>query len=171
MIKNIVLIGMPGCGKSTIGKLLSDETGLEFIDLDEYIVKSNGMTIEEMFEQGEGFFRVKETKAVKEVSRNSGIIISTGGGVIKRPENMNYLKEKGIIIFIHRSPEKIIQTLDNSVRPLLKEGVNRIYDLYEERQALYKKYGEIVINNDGNLSEAINEIKKNINIINRRRVK
>lgn len=164
-MKNIVLIGMPGCGKSTIGRLISEETGLSFIDLDEYMVESNAMTIEEMFNHGEEFFRDRETKAVEEASQNSGIIISTGGGVIKRSENMHKLKSNGIIIFIDRSPEKIIETLDNSVRPLLKDGVKRIYDLYKERYTLYINYGDWVILNDGELNKAVNEIKDIIGLI------
>lgn len=164
-MKNIVLIGMPGCGKSTIGRLISEETGLNFIDLDEYIVESNDMTIEEMFNYGEGFFRDRETKAVEEANQNSGIIISTGGGVIKRSENMHKLKRNGIILFIDRSPEKIIETLDNSVRPLLKDGVKKIYDLYNERYALYINYSDRIILNDGEIDKVVNEIKDIIGLI------
>ncbi len=164
-MRNIVLIGMPGCGKSTIGRMISKETGLRHIDLDEYIVESNEMSIEEMFNHGEEFFRDRETKAVEEVSQNSGIIISTGGGVIKRSENMYQLKNNGIILFIDRSPEKIIETLDNSVRPLLKDGVKRIYDLYKERYALYINYGDRIILNDGELNKVVNEIKDIIGLM------
>ncbi len=164
-MKNIVLIGMPGCGKSTIGRLVNSETGLRFIDLDDYIVKSNHMSIEEMFNQGEEFFRDKETEAVKEISRDSGVIISTGGGVIKREENMERLKNNGVIIFVDRSPEKIIETLDDSVRPLLKDGVKRIFDLYKERYELYKKYSDIVIFNNEELEKSVNEVKDIIGLI------
>lgn len=164
-MKNIVLIGMPGCGKSTIGRLVNSDTGLRFIDLDDYIVESNHMSIEEMFNQGEEFFRDKETEAVKEVSRDSGIIISTGGGVIKREENMQRLKKNGVIIFVDRSPEKIIETLDDSVRPLLKDGVKRIFDLYKERYELYKKYSDIVIFNNEELEKSVNEVEDIIGLI------
>ena len=164
-MKNIVLIGMPGCGKSTIGRLVNSETGLRFIDLDDYIVESNHMSIEEMFNQGEEFFRDKETEAVKEASRNLGAIISTGGGVIKREENMERLKKNGVIIFIDRSPEKIIETLDDSVRPLLKDGVKRIFALYKERYELYKKYSDIVIFNNEELEKSVNEVKDIIGLI------
>lgn len=163
-MKNIVLIGMPGCGKSTIGRILSDETGLDFVDLDDYVVEYNGMTIEEMFNQGEEFFRSKETEAVKVVSKNSGTIISTGGGVIKRNENMTELKANGIIIFIDRTPEKIIETLDNSVRPLLKDGIRRIFELYKERYELYKKYSTVIISNNEELEKAVSEIKARLRL-------
>lgn len=158
-MKNIVLIGMPGCGKSTIGKRLSKETGLKFIDLDEYIVERNSMTIEEMFEKGEEFFRDREAEVVKEVSNNSRAIISTGGGVIKRAENIKHLKENGIIIFIDRSIEKIVQTLDDSKRPLLKDNIKRIYNLYEERYELYKLYSDIIISNDDVVEKTIKEVR------------
>lgn len=158
-MKNIVLIGMPGCGKSTIGKLLSKEVGVKLIDLDEYIVESNGITIEEMFNQGEEFFRHKETMAVKEVSQNSGVIISTGGGVVKRAENMKYLKANGFIVFIDRSPEKIVETIDNSGRPLLKSSIKNIFRLYTERYELYKKYSHITIPNNNEIENTLREIK------------
>lgn len=158
-MKNIVLIGMPGCGKSTIGKRLSKKTGLKFIDLDEYIVERNSMTIEEMFEKGEDFFRDREAEVVKEVSNNSRAIISTGGGVIKRAENIKHLKENGIIIFINRSIEKIVQTLDDSKRPLLKDNIKRIYNLYEERYELYKLYSDIIISNDDVVEKTIKEVR------------
>ncbi|MEG2017245.1 MAG: shikimate kinase [Clostridium sp.] len=163
-MKNIVLIGMPGCGKSTIGRILSDETELDFVDLDDYVVENNGMTIEEMFNQGEEFFRSKETEAVKAVSKNSGTIISTGGGVIKLNENMTELKANGIIIFIDRTPEKIIETLDDSVRPLLKDGIERIFELYKERYELYKKYSNMIISNNEELEKAVSEIKARLRL-------
>lgn len=158
-MKNIVLIGMPGCGKSTIGKILSREIGLKFIDLDEYIVEVNNMTIDEMFQQGEDFFRAKETEVAKVASKEINAIISTGGGIIKRDKNMGYLKDNGFIIFIDRSPEKIIGTIDNLGRPLLKAGKERIYNLYDERIILYNKYCDIKIDNNGDIEQVIFNIK------------
>ena len=158
-MKNIVLIGMPGCGKSTIGKILSREIGSKFIDLDEYIVEINNMTIDEMFQHGEEFFRDKETKVAKAAGKARNAIISTGGGIIKRNKNMVYLKDNGFIIFIDRSPEKIIETIDNLARPLLKAGKERIYNLYDERINLYNKYCDIKIDNNGDIEQVIFNIK------------
>lgn len=158
-MKNIVLIGMPGCGKSTLGRLLSIESKLKFIDLDEYVVEKNSMTIEEMFNKGEEFFRDMETKAVEEASKGCGVIISTGGGVVKREANIKILRKNGFIIFIDRSIEKIIETLDSSKRPLLKDNVEKIYSLYSERYELYKQYSDAIIFNNREIEEALNNIK------------
>lgn len=145
--KNIVLIGMPGCGKTTIGMELSKILNLEFCDVDEYIVKTEGKPISEIFEKGEEHFREIETKAVEEISKTSPKIISTGGGVIKKAENIEILKRNGIIIFIHRPIEDIASDVDIKSRPLLKDGVEKLYKLYEERYPLYEAYCDYKVEN------------------------
>lgn len=161
-MQNIILIGMPGSGKSTIGKKISDELGMDFIDLDHYIVEKNNMTIEEMFQIGEDFFRDRESEAVRDMNDKGNTMISTGGGVVKRLENMKYLKEYGYIIFINRSPEKIIETLDTDTRPLLKSGKEKIFQIYDERIQLYEKYCDSLIDNNGNINDTINTLKRTI---------
>lgn len=157
--KNIVLIGMPGCGKSTIGKILSQKLEIEFCDVDEYIEKIQGKTIQEIFKNGEDYFRDIESKAGEELSRTCSKVISTGGGVIKKLENIDTLKKNGIIIFINRPLENIISDVDVSKRPLLKEGKEKIYKLYKERYDLYKKYCDYEIMNDDKLEEVVSEIE------------
>ena len=148
MWKNIVLIGMPGCGKTTLGKILNKELSMEFYDMDNYIERKTDKKISELFEKGENYFRDIESLACEELSKNKNVIISTGGGVIKRKENIDFLKENGIVIFIDRSVDDIIGDVDISKRPLLKEGKEKVLKLYEERYLLYKNYAdEIVVNN------------------------
>ena len=148
MGKNIVLIGMPGCGKTTLGKILNKELSMEFYDMDNYIERKTDKKISELFEKGENYFRDIESLACEELSKNKNVIISTGGGVIKRKENIDFLKENGIVIFIDRSVDDIIGDVDISKRPLLKEGKEKVLKLYEERYLLYKNYAdEIVVNN------------------------
>ncbi|KNF09990.1 shikimate kinase AroK [Gottschalkia purinilytica] len=156
--KNIVLIGMPGCGKTIIGKLLSDKLNVKFCDIDEYIVDNEGKSISEIFKNGEEHFRDIESKAVKEVSRNYPVIISTGGGVVKRVENINILKENGVIIFINRPVEDIISDVDVAKRPLLKDGKEKVYELYEERYKLYKNYCDYEIINNEDMDCAVNKL-------------
>jgi shikimate kinase len=160
--KNFVLIGMPGCGKTTIGKILSKKSGLKLVDLDKYIEKSSGKKISQIFMEGEDVFRSLERKAVYKFSREKGIIISTGGGIIKNYSNIKALRENGIIIFIDRPIENIAANVNLSKRPLIKDGVDRLYVLYNERYELYKKYSDIQIINDGSLEEAVIKI---INIV------
>ncbi|WP_142414955.1 shikimate kinase [Hathewaya massiliensis] len=158
MHKNIVLIGMPGCGKSTLGFFLSKKLGLDFIDLDVYIETKENKKIPEIFQKGEDYFRDLEAKSVEEVSEYNSIIISTGGGVIKREENIKNLKHNGKLIFIDRPLEKILEDIDTENRPLLKYKKDNLYNLYKERYDLYKKYADYRILNEGSLEEALNEI-------------
>ncbi|MEG1256117.1 shikimate kinase [Clostridium sp.] len=158
LLNNIILIGMPGCGKTSFGKELSEDQGLNFIDLDEYLVEKNGMTIEEMFENGEEFFRDRESEAVKDMVSVKNTIIATGGGVVKRKKNIDILKSCGYLVFIHRKPEKIIESVDTSTRPLLKDGKEKIYSLYNERYDLYKEYADVTLDNNGTKEDVIKKL-------------
>ena len=155
---NIVLIGMPGSGKTTIGMMLSIKLNMDFFDIDKYIVTKENKSIIEMFEISEDYFRNKETECAKILGNKSSLVISTGGGIIKRKENMDYLKQNSIIVFLNRPPEKIIEDIDIKTRPLLREGQDKVYTLYNERLHLYKKYCNIEIVNDKTIDEAVNEI-------------
>lgn len=155
---NIVLIGMSGCGKTTIGKMLSDKLNRKFVDIDEYIEETEGKTISEIFKNGEDFFRNIESKAVVQLSKIGGTIISTGGGVIKIQDNMKELSDKGIIFFIDRPIEKIAGDIDESNRPLIKNNKNYLYDLHKERYPLYKKYSDYIVVNDSTEEDLLKSI-------------
>ena len=158
MWKHIVLIGMPGCGKTTLGKILNKELSMEFYDMDNYIERKTDKKISELFEKGENYFRDIESLACEELSKNKNVIISTGGGVIKRKENIDFLKENGIVIFIDRSVDDIIGDVDISKRPLLKEGKEKVLKLYEERYLLYKNYADEIVVNNKNIEDTKNKI-------------
>ncbi|MCF0148411.1 MAG: shikimate kinase [Clostridium sp.] len=165
MKKNIILlIGMPGCGKTTIGRIISKKLGYKFCDMDSYIQDISKSTIKELFAKGEDYFRDFETRACKELSTiKENIIISSGGGVVKRKENIDYFKEDGIIIFIDRQVEDIIKDVDTDSRPLLKDGRTKLYNLYSERYNLYKDYSKYRISNNKDIEEVINDIIEIIN--------
>lgn len=157
-MKNIVLIGIMGSGKTTFGRILSEKTGHEMIDLDDYLVKRFNMSIPDMFQISEDYFRNNETTCCKEVSELKGKIISTGGGVIKRPENIAYLKKNGVVFYIDRPIEDIIKDVDPSGRPLLKDGPEKLYALDKERRDKYLSSCDYHIINDGSFDQVIDTI-------------
>ena|SRR5471030_2564351 len=164
MKNKVVLIGMPGCGKSTIGKIVSKELNLNFFDMDKYIESMAAKTIPQLFEKGEDYFRDFETLACKELSEKNNILISSGGGVVKRKENIEILKKESYIIFIDRPLEDLLNDVDISKRPLLKDGSEKIIKLYEERYELYMLYANQIVKNDKNIRDTIDVIKKVIKL-------
>lgn len=158
-MKNIVLIGMPASGKSTVGKLLSKRIYFEYYDADKYLERKEKTKITKIFaEKGEEHFRELETKYLKKLAKKNRVIISTGGGAVKKQENMETLKKTGIVIFINRKVEDIAKE-NHEQRPLLQD-INNINKLYDERIELYKKYADITVENDSTLKELIEKIVK-----------
>lgn len=158
MKENIVLIGMPGSGKSTIGRILGEKLGLLFIDLDKEIEKYSGQSIPSLFEKGEDHFRKIESEVAASFSKQKPLVIATGGGIILREANVEALREKGIIIFLNRKIEIIAEDVITSTRPLLTEGVVKLYQIYNERIELYLKYSDIMIENNKTPHVAIKQI-------------
>ena len=156
MKSNVALIGMPSCGKTTIGMLLQDELQKEFIDVDEVIVQNANSSIPYIFEtQGETGFRKMETEATLQCSKMINKIISTGGGVIKNKINIDYLKESSVIVFIDRDLENLITYDPNRPLSSSKEAVTK---LYNERYPLYTKYADIIVKNNGDIKDTVKEI-------------
>ncbi|MBX7372398.1 shikimate kinase [Clostridium chauvoei] len=158
--KSILLIGMPGCGKTTIGKILANELNYNFYDMDKYIEKISGQNIKEIFKVSEKNFRDIETKACLELCKKKMAVISSGGGVVKRKKNIDLFKDNSIIIFIDRPLENILKDVNTSTRPLLTEGKEKLYKLYEERYRLYNEYSHLKVINDGLIKDVVLEIKK-----------
>lgn len=139
---NIVLIGMPSAGKSTVGKILSELTGKPFVDTDERIVQQAGMSIPEIFAaQGEQAFREIEAQAIASISDRSGLVIATGGGAVLRAENVRRLQRNGMLVFLDRAPQELISTPD---RPLSKDK-DAVMQLYNARYALYKAAADVLV--------------------------
>ena len=139
-MKNLVLFGFMGSGKSTVGRLAASELKMQFIDIDAEIEKRTNLSISEIFEkQGEEAFRGMESQIIEELSRKEGLVIATGGGVILRKSNVENLKHNGIIIFLRVDEETILKrTSGNKNRPLLKgDARENIQRLMTARAPLY----------------------------------
>ena len=146
LTKNIVLIGLSGSGKTAFSKRLAARYGLTLIDMDSEIVKKTGRSIAEIFaSDGEKAFRDMETECAEECAGLSGAVISTGGGVVLREENMKALGKNAWVIFLDRKPEEIIGE-DLSDRPLVAGNQEKIFHL-QERLPLYEKYADAVVHN------------------------
>ena len=145
--RNLVLIGMSGCGKTTLGKLAAEKLGKTFVDTDAEIIKRIGMSIADYFAAyGEDSFRQVESEVIQEISTQNNLVISTGGGVIKNPENIRWLKGNGTVIWIQRDPELLES---GNGRPLVPDQ-DAVRRLYKERLPLYTAAAETIIENDGN---------------------
>ena len=154
---------MPGCGKSSIGEMVSKMLKTDFYDLDAYIEEKAHANIPELFQLGEGYFRELESNAVKEIYLKKSIVISTGGGIVTRSENMQLLQQTGTIFYIERPLDLILHSSDLTTRPLLAQDSSKIYELHEKRQPLYEKYCHFRILNDQSLSSAATQISEIMN--------
>lgn len=155
--RNLVLIGMPSCGKTTIGKAIAKQLGKEFIDSDDEIVKKQGMSIPEIFEKfGEKHFRNIESEVIAELSLKQSSVIATGGGAVLNRRNVDLLKENGLVVFIDRPLEKLITTDD---RPL-SSNRELLTKRYNERYDIYCTSADIIVNSDCGLEENIGRVKE-----------
>ena len=139
MRKHIFLIGMMGCGKSTIGKLLSRQLSCSFIDLDEEIVRYEGRSIPEIFaDVGDAGFRLCETAALRCVIDEAPCVIATGGGIVTREENIALMDNAGLVVWLNRPLEDMIADVRQDTRPNLSgDKESRMRTLFAQREALY----------------------------------
>lgn len=165
MTENIILIGFMGCGKTSVGRELAKSLKLEFVDMDYEIEKEQQMTISEIFNtKGQDFFRNLETEYLKKLINKKGIILSTGGGIIIKEENVELLNKIGTIVWLNSSVKNTVRNLQNEVnkRPLLKDKhdlENEIKDLLEKRYDLYKNASNIeIIVDDKNIKDVVSQI-------------
>ena len=133
--QNLVLIGMPGSGKSTVGRLLAEKLGRPFLDLDEEIVHREGREITEIFQQdGEAYFRDLESRVTAELSARTGLVLATGGGCVLRKENVTALRQNGCLLLLNRPLAQLLPTQD---RPLANSA-EKIRSLFETRMPIYR---------------------------------
>ena len=153
--QNIVLIGMPTSGKTTLGALLSEATGKQLVEMDELTEKHMGMSIPRAFaEHGEAFFREAERRTVSEIALYEHSVISCGGGVIKDPENMKKLAANGLIVWLDRRPDLLYGSSDRPLSP----DYESVLKLYQERYGIYESFADIRITNNDTIEDCLNRI-------------
>ncbi|MGM9593089.1 MAG: shikimate kinase [Candidatus Onthomonas sp.] len=158
-MKNVILIGMMGCGKTTCGRLLSKTLGMPLVDTDELIQQREGCTVSEIFERkGEAYFRALETSIARELGAGSGRIIATGGGMPLRAENRAALRQNGVVFFLNRSPEEIYDSADLADRPLAQQGRADFIRRFQEREPVYREAAHYVISDASTPRQAVEQI-------------
>lgn len=152
-MENIVLVGMPGCGKSTIARILAEKTGRSWVDGDAIVEKMANKSIPRIFsEDGEAVFRQWETRALAELGKQSALVIATGGGCVTRAENYDLLHQNGTIFYLRRE----LSLLPTQGRPLSQtEGLSQ---LYAHRKGLYESFADHVVDNNGTMDETVSRI-------------
>lgn len=169
MRNNIVLIGFMGSGKTSIGRLIAQRLGFQFIDTDKMIVERTGMEISDIFARhGEAWFRDHETSALRSLSIYNRTLISTGGGIVLRPENRELLQGLGFVVWLTASEDVIFERVSrNKKRPLLQTATPRqtVHDLLEQRRPLYAGAAQFTVDStdlghDAAAEAVINEARR-----------
>lgn len=158
-MENIFLIGFMGSGKSTIAHALQRELGMQLVEMDARIVKEQGMSINDIFEQyGEAHFRDIESELILTIGAEGNTIVSCGGGVVVRPQNTEYMRKSGKVIYLKATPETIYERVKHSTdRPILNGNMNVAYisELMEKRRPLYEGAADITVTTDGKSRDII----------------
>ncbi len=159
MQQHIFLIGMPGSGKTTVGRALSQQLGMDFYDVDALIQEKTGKSIQNIIiYDGEPQFRKYEYEVISDIVKSRPSIIATGGGTVLSEETNQLMRESGIVVFLQRDVTQILDDLDMEIRPLMKESIEYIFRLYKERYPLYERVSHIKIENASNISDTIEAI-------------
>ena len=163
-IKNIILVGLMGSGKTTIGRGLSEKLSLDFFDSDHEIIDKTGVSIDHIFDvEGEKGFRARESDVIKKICVTPNVVLATGGGAVILKENRELIKRADAVVYLSSSVDQILRrTAKSKTRPLLENSNNRrktITDILETRDSLYKEVASLIINTNGKkLNEVIDEI-------------
>ena len=147
--ENIFLVGLMGAGKSTVGRILARRLGKRFVDTDHEIEKRNGVTIPVIFEiEGEDGFRRREQEVLADLAREKDLVLSTGGGIVLKPENREVLRNHGFVVYLNARPELLAErTKHDRTRPLLnvEDPLTRLRELYAVRDPLYREVAHAIV--------------------------
>ena len=152
-MENILLVGMPGCGKTTVGQQLAQELGKKFVDADQALEETTGRKITDILpSQGEAAFRALETQTLADLGKQSGLVIATGGGCVTREENYNLLHQNGTVFWLTRQLDK----LPTQGRPLSRD----LGQMYARREPMYRRFADAAVSNDGSVEQTVREIRR-----------
>lgn len=166
-MKNIVLCGFMGCGKSTVGTALATRRGMRFVDMDHYIEQQAGRTVSEIFAaDGEAAFRAMEHTACQTLGSQDGLVIATGGGAVLRKENVEALSQNGTIVFMNVQEQTVLDRLKHDTsRPLLQRDDKEaaVHALMTQRAPLYKQAAHVTVDADGDVETVADRIEAALN--------
>lgn len=170
--ENIFLVGLMGAGKSTVGRILARRLSKRFVDTDHEIEKRNGVTIPVIFEiEGEDGFRRREQEVLADLSQEKGLILSTGGGIVLKPENREVLRNHGFVVYLNARPELLAdRTKHDRSRPLLnvEDPLTRLRELHAVRDPLYREVAHAVVETGrGAPQQVVQAILAEISLIDR----
>ena len=152
-MENILLVGMPGCGKTTVGQQLAQELGKKFVDADQALEETTGRRITDILpSQGEAAFRALETQTLADLGKQSGLVIATGGGCVTREENYDLLHQNGTVFWLTRELNK----LPTQGRPLSRD----LGQMYARREPMYRRFADAAVSNDGSVEQTVREIRR-----------
>lgn len=152
-MQNIILVGMPGCGKTTVGQQLAQELGKKFVDADQALEETTGRRITDILpSQGEAAFRALETQTLSDLGKQSGLVIATGGGCVTREENYDLLHQNGTVFWLTRELNK----LPTQGRPLSRD----LGQMYARREPMYRRFADAAVSNDGSVEQTVREIRR-----------
>lgn len=152
-MENILLVGMPGCGKTTVGQQLAQELGKKFVDADQALEETTGRKITDILpSQGEAAFRALETQTLADLGKQSGLVIATGGGCVTREENYDLLHQNGTVFWLTRELNK----LPTQGRPLSRD----LGQMYARREPMYRQFADAAVSNDGSVEQTVREIRR-----------
>lgn len=158
---NIYLTGIMSCGKTSKGKKVAKLLGWEFVDADDYIQQISGKSISQLFDEGENVFRDWESKAIEELSHKKNLVVATGGGAILRDVNVSAMHLSGVIVLIERKIDDIISSVRTDTRPLLKDGAQKLRDIYDSRKDRYYTTCDYVVkSHEYDMVKTVNDIIK-----------
>lgn len=158
-MKNIILIGMMGCGKSTVGAMLSEKLGKKLVDTDVLIVKREGRSISEIFAaEGEDYFRRLELDISRELGAGENLIIACGGGLPMQAECIDALGKNGTVFWLCRDPGETYDSMDRSDRPLAQQGRQSFLDRFALREPVYRACAHHIITDFSSITATMNQI-------------